>query len=347
MAKKFDPEKDYDGDNKTGTKKDRKAYKEQKAAVEDRPGAMDDEVNYSTLPEWLRGLLTVDNPMYPGSNYYTVFQDGVNQGWFVPEVWAGQGRENFINAIYETEEYKNTASTARKYLAMQSADPASWQAELDNAKTVLQREAVAKGYNIDGNLNVLAEQYLMDGWSSKPEMMQAVLSQYTKEEATGDGSDFFGAAGDYEQQLKTLARENGVQMSEGYFSGAVNAINSGLGNIEDYQREIREQAASAFPMYKDRVLSGENVMDLVSPYMRVLSDTYEMDMNQINLGDDFLRMGLDGGEGGVPMSLWDYKTKLREQPYWINNTQQGRDKMVDVGSQILRKMGIISNGGTY
>ena len=177
--------------------------------------------------------------------------------------------------------------------------------------------------------------------------MQSVLSQYTQEEATGDGSDFFGQAGEYEQQLKTLARENGVQMSEGYFSGAVKAINSGLGNIEDYEQEIREQAASAFPMYRDRVLNGENVMDLVSPYMRVLADTYEMDYNQINLNDDFLRMGLDGGEGGVPMSLWDYKTKLREQPYWINNTQQGRDKMVSVGSQVLRRMGIISNGGTY
>ena len=347
MAQKFNPEKDYDGDGKTGTKKDKKAYKEQKAAVEDRPGKMDDEVNYSTLPEWLRGLLTVDNPMYPGSNYYTVFQTGVDQGWFVPEVWAGQGRENFLNAIMETDEYKNTAATAREYLAMKAADPASYQAAVDNAKTILEREAVAKGYNLGGKLDVLAEQYLMDGWSSKPEMMQSVLSQYTQEEATGDGSDFFGQAGEYEQQLKTLARENGVQMSEGYFSGAVKAINSGLGNIEDYEQEIREQAASAFPMYRDRVLNGENVMDLVSPYMRVLADTYEMDYNQINLNDDFLQMGLGGGEGGVPMSLWDYKTKLREQPYWINNTQQGRDKMVSVGTQVLRRMGIISNGGTY
>jgi hypothetical protein len=230
---------------------------------------------------------------------------------------------------------------------MKAVDPETYKIEVANAKAILRREASAKGYNVEDQIDVLAEQYLMDGWSSRPEMMQDILSNYTRQEATGDGSDFFGEAGDNEEILKTLARENGVQMSDGYFSGAVLAINKGLGNRDDYEREIRENAASAFPMYRDRVLSGENVMDLVSPYIRVLSDTYEMDMNQINLNDDFLRMGLDGGEGGVPMSLWDYKMKLREQPYWLNNTQQGRDKMVDTGTQVLRRMGILSSGGTY
>tara|TARA_Y100000114_G_scaffold156191_1_gene182517 strand:- start:1680 stop:2645 length:966 start_codon:yes stop_codon:yes gene_type:complete len=316
-------------------------------ATSDRPGAMDTEVDYTTIPKWLKGLLTIDNPLYPGSNYYTVFQKGVNQGWFVQEVWQGEGRNNFMNAILETDEYRNTSLTARDYLAMKAADPETYEMEIDNAKAILRREASAKGYNIEDQIDVLAEQYLMDGWGSRPEMMQEILSNYTRQEATGDGSDFFGEAGDNEEILKTLARENGVQMSEGYFSGAVLAIQKNLGNLDDYEREIRENAASAFPMYRDRVLNGENVMDLVSPYMRVLSDTYEIDMNQIDLNDDFLRMGLDGGEGGVPMSLWDYKMKLREQPYWLNNTQQGRDKMVDTGTQVLRRMGILSSGGTY
>ena len=85
-------------------------------ATSDRPGAMDTEVDYTTIPKWLKGLLTIDNPLYPGSNYYTVFQKGVNQGWFVQEVWQGEGRNNFMNAILETDEYRNTLSITRMLL---------------------------------------------------------------------------------------------------------------------------------------------------------------------------------------------------------------------------------------
>ena len=308
----------------------------------------DDTVDFAELPVWLRGLLGVDNPVYPGSNFYTAVQEGVRQGWFTDEAWnSGAGQANFENEIRETDEWKASNGEMRKYVAMKNTDPGTYKLELDAAKEAVKKYAAENGYNVDGAIDTLAEQYLMDGWKFRPESMQAALAAYIDYDASKDSEyRFSGALGDDEAILRNLARVNGVALNESYFTGAVRAIQGNLGTLEDYEREIRELGASAFPMYRDRIMNGEDVMDLVSPYMRVLADTYELDYNQISLNDDFLKMGLQGTADG-PMSLWDYQMKLREQPYWINNTKQGRDRVVNVGTEVLRKMGFIGQGGTY
>ena len=343
----FDENKDYDGDNKTGTKKDRKAYKEQKnkGANEARPGPMDNEVVYEELPRWLKGMIETPNPNFPGSNYHSVVQEGIKAGWFVPETWSGQGEENFLSAIKDTDEYRANNEATRKYLALEVAEPEQYQFELDAAKAVLQREAAAKGYALPGNLDDLARQYLYQSWNANPALMQEALSAYISEDTEGDFA-FRGDAGDAEQSLKYLASQNGIGLSDGYFSGAVRAISSGLGAQEDYEREIREMAAGKFPQYSDRILGGENARDLASGYIAVLADTFEMDTQAITLDNEWLMKGLMGGAEGA-MNLWDYRTLLRNSDYWINQTQEGRDTMVDVGTQVLEKLGFIGTGGTY
>ena len=302
---------------------------------------MDTQVALNDLPTWLLGMIESPNPNYR-TNYYTAIIDGIDQGWFVPDTWAGQGKQNFIAAVMETDEYRDNSESTREYLAKEQTDPATFLQELNEAKAILQREAADKGLRLPQNLDDLARQYLYQNWRANPNLMASALSAFITEDDRG----FRGEAGDVEQQLKYLASQNGVQMSDGYFSGAVRSIASGLGDQEDYEREIREMAAGKFPQYSERIMGGENARDLASGYISVLSDTFELDPNTITLDNEYLLKGLMGGADG-PVSLWDYRTMLRDTDYWVNETQEGRDSVIDMGTQMLERMGFIGTGGTY
>jgi len=302
---------------------------------------MDTQVAMNDLPPWLLGMINSPNRNYR-TNYFTAIQVGIKEGWFVPTTWQGQGKNNFISAVMETDEYRDNSDSTREYLAREQTDPATFRQELNEAKAILRREATDKGYGLPQNLDDLARQYLYQNWEANPNSMADALSRFITEDDRG----FRGEAGDVEQQLKYLASQNGVTMSNGYFSGAVRSIANGLGDQEDYEREIRALAAGKFPAYSQRIMGGENARDLASGYISVLSDTFELDPNSIKMDDEYLLRGLMGGQDG-PVSLWDYRTMLRDTDKWVNETQEGRDSVIDMGTQMLEKMGFIGTGGTY
>ena len=295
-----------------------------------------DTLDFDKLSPVIKALFKIDPELR------ALVERGQKEGWFDPDNQP-RGEQLWQNALAESDWYKENASSIRESLITKATDPAEWDRLVDDGRSELLEYASQQGLSIpEGSLDELAEQYVMNDWGNRPFALREALTSYLEIDY-GSEFNFRGAAGDTEEKLRRTATRNGLQFNDSWYQGAVKAVQSGLTQIEDYDRDIREQAASYWTGYADKILSGQDMMDLASGYMRVLSDTMERDFASISLQDPDIKAAL---LGDTPMGLWDFESMLRQKPEWMQ-TKQARDSVAAKSVSILERMGVISQGGTY
>ena len=295
-----------------------------------------DTLNFDELSPVIKALFKIDPELR------ALVEQGQKEGWFDPDNQP-RGEQLWQNALAESEWYRNNGETVREALTTKATDPAQWEVLLQDGRSAVQNYAAQQGLTIPpGSLDELAEQYVMQDWGSRPFAFRDALQQYIEIDY-GSEFNFRGEAGDVEEKLRSTATRNGLSFNDSWFQGAVKAVQSGLTTYEDYDRDIREQAATYWTGYADRIMSGQDMMDLASGYMRVLADTMERDYASISLLDPDIKKAL---MGDTPMGLWDFESMLRQKPEWMN-TKQARDEVTTKSFSVLERMGVIGAGGTY
>lgn len=260
-----------------------------------------------------------------------------------------QGQANFLRDFYESNFYKTNGKYLSTFILNKSKGGKEWDDFRAGAREAVQAEAVRIGAVLDNDsLEFFTDQYLANGWNE--DGRQSMLTKALTGNLEGFDSSFikFGKGGP--QQIMTALREsaraNGVQFSEDYYKSAASAVLAGLGTIQDYDAEIRQTAAGYLPQYGDRVMAGENLRDIMSPYIQTYAKMFDLDPNSVELSDPNLRSafnGLDSKGNPVPVGLWDFEKQLRQSDGW-QYTREAHDKVSSIVGKIGAMMGF---GGSY
>lgn len=259
------------------------------------------------------------------------------------------GKEKFLAALRNTNWWTTNSEPARLAWAaeMMGTNPdgtltADWQDTLNRAGDDFDAAAAAAGAVIDPAERAdWVRRYIYEGWASpeRKSLMGDALAQRLTEGANGN---LRGAAGDLEEQLRAIARNNGLNLSDDYFMGAAKSVASRLSTADDWIRDVRAQAASLWPTMSDKIIAGSDASQLGSGYIRTMAQTLELDESLIDINDPMIRKAMTGvDDKGNPkqIGLWDFQNMLRQDPRWMN-TKQATDSISSIATDVMRMFGL-------
>lgn len=266
-----------------------------------------------------------------------LFKQAANEDWSDPAI---------IGQIKSTKWYHDNSEYARNTILQQATGGADWEEIQQTARTQVEAMITSTGSALTPDAKeAMVSRYLMEGWGKRAggdQMMKTALAESISLSATADSSGWFkGEAGDLQQALAAVAADNGLTLSSGYYESAAKSVAKGLRTAKDWERDVRTQAASLWPTYSEQIMSGVNVRDLASGYVKTMADVLEVDQDMIKLDDPILRQSLtrvdDKGQVN-PVGLYDFANELRKRPEWLN-TKNAQDKMASIAGDVARTFG--------
>lgn len=136
--------------------------------------------------------------------------------------------------------------------------------------------------------------------------------------------DLGGKLGETQDALRQNAENMGIFLSDREVISNVRRIVKGEVTAEDIFADNRKQAASLYKNFSERLLKepGLTVRDLANPYIKLMADTFETDMNNISLTDATVQSLINGDT--LP-SYGDAYKRLRQDGRFRNTTTAQRE----------------------
>ena len=249
--------------------------------------------------------------------------------------------EKFAAKLRTTKWYRTHTESWRNTEALRVTDPATYKKDVAQAVANVKSQAAALGATLTGTeVASLAEKFYRYGYSEA--QVRQTLATYIDPPAVGGA--LRGEAGTVEEQLRQVALRNGQKYSDTYYFNAAKAVASGKTDIQAFTDQVRQDAATAYPVFADKITAGMDVADLASGYTNKLAQTFELDPNQVGLDDPFIKDALGGMDPatGEPkaMGMWDFEKKLRADPRW-SGTKQAKDAADGATYSVLKTFGFI------
>ncbi len=257
----------------------------------------------------------------------------------VKETWSPQ---KFQAELRDTKWWKTTSDTARQAQVMKKTDPATWQAAVQATTIKIKQLAGEIGAAIpEKQLKKIVEQSMNMGIDTDEDALRNILGGYVN--FTKEGT-LKGEAGMHEFTIRQYAEANGVTLSDQAIKNQAQLVVRKMAKTEDFEAQIREQAKSAFPGYADQLDAGMTMKDIAAPYEEAMATELELPSNPSGLNDQLIRTALNGlNKDGKPvgLSLTDFQQQLRNDPRWAQ-TSGAQDKTMNIGTQVLKDMGLIA-----
>jgi hypothetical protein len=258
----------------------------------------------------------------------TLFNQAVSGQW---------DATRFQAALLNTQWYRDHSAAQRAWITEGYTDPATQKAQLSAQMSSVQAAAAKLGANLPSNiLNQLASAYLANGWNS--DQLQQAMASYIKYDASGA---LGGTSGDDEMTLRSLASNNGVNLTSAWYLAVAQHIAADSTSLEDAEGYIRKQAEGMFPQYSKMLAAGQNMSDLAAPYIQDYQKILEVGPGQTTMFDPTIKAALqykDPTGQNTTMPVWQFDQTLRNDPRWLK-TQNAQDTTMGVGHQILQDFG--------
>ena len=245
--------------------------------------------------------------------------------------------DRFAASLRSTKWYQGHSESWRQAETQRLSDPKTYEANIAQRMAEMQQQAAAMGASLNSKqLRWRAEQSYKLGWNSQ--QTQATLATYVRE----SNGHLKGAAGQAAQQLRELAYANGVRYNDTWYTRAAQGVVAGTRSIADWEMDIRKQAASAFPTFREQIEAGQNVADIANPYRQTMSALLEVPDTDIDLFDPKIRSALSGRDPktgqATAKSLWEFENELRKDPRWLK-TNGAREQLTSVTQGVLDAFG--------
>ena len=269
-----------------------------------------------------------------------IFEQALNGGWSPAKMQA---------SLQNSEWYRNNDQYARTAFAQEQIGGADWEAAQRDASTQISQMANQMGSNLTPEeLAALSKKSIYEGWFQRPGGKQMIADALSKEISYLPNDrgvvTMRGAAGSLSDVLKSTATANGMSYTDNWYQSAAQSVASGLTSQQDWERDIREQAAGMWPVYANKIRAGMNVFDLASPYINTMAQEFEINPNEINLNDPYIRSALTGtsAEGDpAATNLWEFQKKLRKDPRW-EKTGKAQNEITSVSGRIAQMFGLMA-----
>lgn len=260
-------------------------------------------------------------------------------------IQKGETGERFTARLENTNWWRTTSDTQRKFVHLRSTDPATFRQQWENNAFRVNQMAVQLGLPnlLDqgteiGSMRPLLQQAvwaaMSDGWSD-----DRIKSWLGSQGLFKDGQPLGGQAAEVYTKLNGLAYANGRTYPQGWYDWWVSQIIGGGKTFEAAELQIRTEAASAYGAFATQIKAGMNAIDLASPYIRAASTLLELPEGGVGLNDKNVMKAMSGRQkDGSPYSLWQFENDVRSDPRWTR-TNNAREDMTKQARQVLSDWG--------
>jgi NlpC/P60 family len=253
---------------------------------------------------------------------------------YVSEDWS---QDKFTAELKQTNWWQKNSDTMRKTQAQKATDPATYNANLQATTVQIQQLAAEIGASIPpGKLKSIAEKALATNMDEG--QLRNVLGGYV----TFVKGTLVGDAGVYQNSIKSYAMSQGITLDDQTVKNQAALIERKMATESDFKDQIRDQAISSYPAYKDQLMGGTTLSDIASPYVQIMAQELDMNPASIKLTDPLIRNALAGvNSQGKPTGLdqTDFMQTLRNDPRWAS-TKGAQDSVMNVGLNVLKSMGL-------
>ena len=242
-----------------------------------------------------------------------------------------------IEALYQTAYYKSTGATVKAREKMRLEQNPVYLQEVEKYTLAARKRLVTSGIKIDKTaFDALVADAYAKGLDDN-QLDQAIL---TSGKITGFGGNILGDTA----ALTSYANQFGVNnyFTKEYWDQKSSDLFAGITTTEDIQKEIRDKAASAFPVYAEQIANGVTMESIASAYKGAMSSILEKDANSFTWQDTRLRAALQYiGPDGKPSvkPLWQFEKELRSTPEWAY-TNNARDTLDSLTLKVGKDWGL-------
>lgn len=254
--------------------------------------------------------------------------------------------EKFKAQFQSTDWYRKHSESWRQARILELSDPQAWKERKALQAATIERIVSSQGLTLPSGVSVaaLTDAMLRQGVTDQAAILEYLQNYKTKQGGTVGVDLEVGQAGSAVDELQKMADAYGYVPSDpDFFKKAAQRVAFGEGDITEYQNEIREAAASAYPVFRDRLLSGAvTVRDIASPYIESMARTLELSPDDISLQDENIQKAIsaqynDKGEP-VTKSVWQFTKDLKDDPRW-QYTKNAKDSMEATAVGVLKTFG--------
>jgi LysM repeat protein len=246
---------------------------------------------------------------------------------------AGDNTQAEID-YYATNYYKNMTDTAQSRATKKATRNGVYLQELEAYVVAQKARLVGIGITDEKVLtNDFLEKAYLSGWTDKQLDLNALGG--TTKPLTG------GALGDT-QTLKQYADAFGMSYNALTYDIWTKSLAAGTMVEDDIKAKMRQDSASAFPVFADQINAGKTLDSLASAYKSSIANILEKDPDTVSWTDPNLRKALQNvDKDGKPilMPIWQFEKNLRSTTEW-EYTNNARDTMDALSLKVLRDWGL-------
>lgn len=240
-------------------------------------------------------------------------------------------------AFKESQYYINTLPISDKRLKTKLAQFGVYTQELNKFIDEQVRRLTLSGIKLDPN-----DKAVRDMFETAYDNAETDNQIDIKALALNSGKVIGGAVGGSIADLRAYAKAFGIKYTDADYNRWSSEIFSGTTTANDIQSKIRQDSASAFPVYADKILSGTSVDSIGSAYKSSLANILELDADSVDFTEPMLRKALQFTQDGKPavMPVWMFEQELRQDPRW-QYTNNARESVYNAIYQVGTDFGVI------
>jgi hypothetical protein len=258
-----------------------------------------------------------------------LLKQAANEGWTQQRLEAELVKTNF---------WRTTTDSQRRFDALMQQQPGQAQQEIAARRAEVSSLAESIGVRLDaGRLDQIATDSLRFGWAGE-QLRDAVTADFDYQGGEG------GLAGQSARQVKELAAQYLVPVSDAMLDRWTEQIVTGAADEESFRVYLVEQAKSLFPGMAGALDKGITVAQYADPYRQIAARELEVAPESIDLTDPRYRKMLDqvDSKGNrVSMTLSESAEYVRSLPEW-QKTRGANEKAASLTENILRTWGAVA-----
>lgn len=254
------------------------------------------------------------------------------------EATANKWTNEMIAAAVQNSAYVKSHRQAQiDWEVLQRLHPQDAEAQKNALMLQIRQQATQLGFTLtDARVGTVAGWILNNGLG-KEEANAAILAEFHYNPAAAKGQTATQAA-----QLKALAKQYLVPISDQAIGAWEDKILHGTDTIDSFEQYVRDQAKSMFPSLAGSIDAGHSTTQLLDPYSQLV--TKELGLVNVDLTDpkylgSLMQVDPKTGQRTM-MSLDQWQTTLRTNPkYGWSGTTNAKNMTADFTEQLLQAMG--------
>ena len=262
-----------------------------------------------------------------------------------------------------TSWYRDQTDTQRSYDYARATNPGQFAADLQkNASNIVKQYAdlgltITASQAIEYANNMMKQAIIKDGKVVRfdQDYLNKLMADSIKFTTTNsiDGRVVYtGLAGKLEtlaSKLYTTARDYGFEQTTSnanftkWFEASMKGLVAGTLKEEDLDNELQSRAKSFAPGLAKFIDQGQTLRQAADPWLQAIADTWEVDINSVDLNDDFVQRAInmqDKDGNFTTMNLYDTKKLARRSSKW-DETQTAKEEKTSIASRILKDFGFL------